>query len=202
MFTLYLVTISLISYLSLVQYIFFKSATYQYILIRVFLVAEFNLLAYYYLGRLHWKHRKMLIWIGSALYTLYSLIDFIITPLGQFDFFSLVMESLFFLVILLLFFYEKMKYSLKEPVYFSSEFWFSVAFLVYFSGNFFLFLVTQSNINNQQFVINYNLMYGFFTFLKNIILGVGIYTHMRRSEDQPSRYHSRIDTKINLDYVR
>lgn len=152
--------------------------------------------------QLHWKHKHTVIWPSGAIYFTYSLFNFIQSPRGEFDFSLVVIESLFFLFLMLLFFYEKMKYNLKEPIYYSSQFWFSVAFLVYFSGNFFLFLVTQSNIHNQQFIINYNMMYGFFTFLKNIILCVGIYTHMQTSDKRGRQLHSRIDTHINLDYVR
>lgn len=152
--------------------------------------------------QLHWKHKKIVIWGAGSIYLCYSLFSLIQSAPGEFDFFLVVAESLFFLFIMLLFFYEKMKYSLKEPVYYSPQFWFSVAFLVYFSGNFFLFLVTQSNIQNQQFITNYNMMYGFFTILKNIILCVGIYTHIQNTNNRRDRRYSRIDTQINLDYVR
>ena len=166
------------------------------------MLAEFSLLAYYYMLQLHWKQKHRVIWASAIIYLGYSLFSFVVSPRGEFDFSLVVIESLFFLFLMLLFFYEKMKYNLKEPIYYSPQFWFSVASLVYFSGNFFLFLVTQSNIHNQQFIINYNMMYGFFTFLKNIILCVGIYTHIQHSDKCGKRLHSRIDTQINLDYVR
>ena len=89
----------------------------------------------------------------------------------------LAIESLFFLLIIVYYFYEKMKFIASNPIYKLASFWILVAFLIYFSGTFLLFLSSISMFNDKNFIKQYNIIYGSIDILKNILLLGGLFIH-------------------------
>jgi hypothetical protein len=67
-----------------------------------------------------------------------------------------------------------MKYSLKEPIYQSPAFWIALAFLIFSTGNFFLFLLSNVLLQDPAHKVLFNDVYGTFTILKNILLCVAV----------------------------
>ena len=67
-----------------------------------------------------------------------------------------------------------MKNVITVPVYVIIEFWLGVALLLYFSGNFFLFLYSRSMINDKDFLITYKIVYITIIIIKNIFLFIAI----------------------------
>ena len=61
-------------------------------------------------------------------------------------------------------------YNFTIPLYQLPSFWISVAFLIYFSGNFFLFLFSKVIENDPGFANQYTLIYSSITIIKNILL--------------------------------
>jgi Na+/H+ antiporter NhaD/arsenite permease-like protein len=53
-------------------------------------------------------------------------------------------------------------------------FWFSVAFLINFSGNFLLFVYSETSNKDVDFKINYAIIYSTVTIIKNILLCVAV----------------------------
>jgi hypothetical protein len=94
------------------------------------------------------------------------------------------------------YFYEKMQYSVTTPVYQSPDFWISAAFLIYFSGNFFLFLFTKAMQKDPEFSKQYNLIYDSFTILKDILLCTAIFVN---SHQDKKIEKSNIPISIDLD---
>ena len=89
-----------------------------------------------------------------------------------------------------------MKYSTKYPVYSSPAFWIAVAFLIFSTGNFFLFLFSKLFVQGLNSKLLYNNIYGFFTILKNILLCTGIVIAKNyKIEDE----RSDINTNLELD---
>ncbi|MEO6547355.1 MAG: hypothetical protein ABIN94_05125, partial [Ferruginibacter sp.] len=96
----------------------------------------------------------------------------------------LVVECLFFLVVILYYFYEKMKFVASTPIYKSASFWLALAFLIYFSGTFLLFLASGSSmVHDQNFIRNYNIIYGTVAVVKNLLIAVGIIVHRFSKKD-------------------
>lgn len=82
----------------------------------------------------------------------------------------------------------------SEPIYQKPVFWISSAFILDFSGNFFLFLYSQNNYNQDEvFQKHYTIIYGTITILKNILLCISAYV----AEDIPNKPSNTID--VNLD---
>ncbi|MEO7581668.1 MAG: hypothetical protein ABIS74_01640 [Ferruginibacter sp.] len=107
-------------------------------------------------------------------FLLFSLYDYVSSINKVFTYYPLVLECLLFPVIIIFFFYEKMKYSTKYPIYLAPAFWIGVAFLIFSTGNFFLFLFSKMLLQNTENKELYNNIYGFFTILKNVLLCIAI----------------------------
>lgn len=61
-----------------------------------------------------------------------------------------------------------------EPIYQKAVFWVSVAFIINFSGNFFLFLFSRNSFNDEAFKRQYTIIYSTVTVAKNILLCISI----------------------------
>lgn len=161
-----------------------KNFQEQLIVNRIFLIIEFTFLCFFYNSCLVNKCRKVVAVVAVSLFLLYSAYDFYISKPDEFTFIPLVIECLFFLLIIIFYFYEKIKYSIATPIYYSPDFWISVAFLIYFSGNFFLFLFSKSMYKNPNFKTEFTIIYGTITIIKNIFLCIAIFVNANSIQQQ------------------
>ncbi len=127
-------------------------------------------------------------------FIVFSIYDYFSSINQAFTYYPLVLECLLFPLIILLFFYEKMKYSTKYPIYLSPAFWIAVGFLIFSTGNFFLFLFSKMLLQDMHNKLLYNNIYGFFTILKNILLCVGVlYARNSKIIDEQSNMNISLD---------
>lgn len=147
-----------------------------YIITRIYDIVEYTLLSYFF--SLHLKNNTIrLILVYSAIpFCIYCLYDFFIAKEPAFAFLPLVTECLVLLSVIIYIFYEKNQIVSKIPLNKSYFFWIAVAFMVYASGNFFLFLYSKNtyNANDETFKNYYTIIYSVITILKNILLCTGI----------------------------
>ncbi|MBL0057310.1 MAG: hypothetical protein IPP31_14295 [Chitinophagaceae bacterium] len=141
---------------------------------RIYDVMEFSFLSYFF--SLHIANKRLRTVLPYAIipFAIFCLYDFITTKVPSFAFIPLVIECLFFLVIIIYIFYEKMQYSIDEPIFVTSIFWIAVGFIVYCSGNFFLFLYSKNSYIDSSFKLQYSIIYSTVTILKNIMLCIGV----------------------------
>ena len=163
---------------------------------RLFLVLEFIFLNYYF-SFLVKNRLKIFISISSIfLFLLFSFYDYTTTAKGSFSFIPLVVECFYFIFIILFFFYETIRYNISKPLYSATSFWISVGFLIYFSGNFFLFLFSSILFNDPQFRPTFILVYNVVTIIKNIFLCTAIIVNAFSSNNNSK---APISNKIDLD---
>ena len=145
-----------------------------YIVSRFYDIMEFTLLAFYFsLNTLNSVVKKITLF-SIIPFILFCVYDFLSTTKPTYAFLPLVIECLTLLVVLLYILYEKMSFSFDYPIYQTSFFWIAVAFIIYFAGNFFLFLYSKNSFNDDAFKLQYTIIYSFVTILKNILLCVGV----------------------------
>ncbi len=195
-FFLYTIFFSFFLLLSAIFLLLFNDPVHQLIVNRIFLVCEFVFLSIFYFNLLKYKFRKPIFIISSVLFLIYSIYDYIITEKGTFNFKPLIIECFFFLLVIVFYFYEKIQFNIETPIYYSPDFWISVAFLIYFSGNFFLFLFSQSMFKSPGFREQYTVIYSTVTIIKNIFLSTAIVvnSNLRVAEEESLR-----SININLD---
>ncbi len=150
------------------------SNEYRLIFLRIFLIVEFCSLSLVFYHNLTKKIVKQIILYVPIFFISFSIIDYIISDRDKFSFVPLVAECLILLIYIIYFFYEKIQVNTFVPIYQTNMFWIAVAFTIYFSGNFFLFLYSNNAVKNDQFRFQYTLIYSTFAILKNILLCIGI----------------------------
>ena len=177
------------------RYIFKSHQSYQ-IFQRFFIIAEYSLISIFFTYNIRQLRLRKIIRASIVLFSLFSVYDITSTINEPFTYYPLVLECLLLPLIIVLFFYEKMKYSTKYPVYSSPAFWIAVAFLIFSTGNFFLFLFSKLFVQDLHSKLLYNNVYGFFTILKNTLLCTGIFIAKNyKIEDE----WSDINTNLELD---
>ncbi len=167
----------------------------QLLVNRIFLLVEFALLAKYYYYQLQYKHKKTIFLSATLGFLFYSIFDYLTVKSPQdFSFIPLVIECLFFAMVIVYFFYEKIQFNLSIPILHTSEFWVSVAFLLYFSGNFFLFLFSKSMFSNPAFKAQYTIIYSSITIIKDVLVSVAILVNVYVNNNQ-----NRLNNPIDID---
>jgi len=181
--------------LLLFRYVF-KSYSAYLLYNRFYLIAEFALISQFFVYNIRQPKLKKVVNFLFLPFLVFSVLDYITSQNQPFTYYPLAFECILFPFIILLFFYEKMKYDSKYPVYYAPAFWIGVAFLIFSTGNFFLFLFSKMLLQNKENKILYNDIYGTFTILKNILLCVAVIVAKNSRNNEKS---SNIDVTIQLD---
>ena len=152
----------------------YKSKENYYLVVRVYNIIEFSLLAYFFSFYLKNRLVKKLLLLLSLGYFLFCLYDFLKETEPQMPFIPLSIEHILLLIIIIYYFFEVMQVSTIEPIYQRAIFWISVAFIINSAGNFFLFLYSKNSFNDDAFKKQYTLIYTTVTVLKNLLLCIAI----------------------------
>ena len=193
-FFLYTFTLSLFL-LFVLSFIFvFKNPGTSLIFSRIFPILECSLLGFFFYLNFIAKWKKIFFSVGTILLVLSFLID-LFTNKEEPSFFPLAMECLYFILVILYYFYERMKVVNEIPIFSIPCFWISVAFLISFSGTFFLYLFSITMVKDPAFKNTYHLIYGSFTIIKNLLLctGIIINSYYLTNEQQKKKLPTDID---------
>ncbi len=162
---------------------------------RIFLVSEFIFLTFFYYYILVNRLKKVIMPIAILGFIIYSVYDYYSSKPLDVPYMPLVIECFFFILVIVFFMYEKIQYSVSSPIYYLPSFWISVAFLLYFSGNFFAFLFSNPAYNSPEFKEQFTLIYSTVTIMKNIFLCTAIITNSNLIENDKNT-NRRIDMDL------
>ena len=193
-FFLYAISVVIFLMLTLFFRDFLSDKTTSLLFRRLFPIAEFALLSIYYYINYSYKKKLYLFIVSNFIFTIVSLTDLFINPGKKSFYLPLAFECLFFVLIILYYFYEMMKFIESIPIYKLPSFWISIAFLIYFSGTFFLYLSYYSVLNDPEFRKQYQIIYGSVTIIKNILLCIGVFVYKSISTfENNSAIHPNVD---------
>lgn len=119
---------------------------------------------------------------------------FWIRPKQYIDSIPAIVEALLLIIFFIFYFYEKIKTVYQYPLTQTISFWISVAFFMYFTGNFFFFIFIDTDAQGK-FPKEYFVVYAFFTLIKNIILCLALFAKEPTQESQ----ELQIPDDLNLD---
>jgi len=171
------------------------SRTLDLLFLRFVIIIEFLSLSLFYYYNIKARAKKNIGITCAVAFILYSYYDYHISKNDDFSYIPLVIESLFFLIVIPYFFYECMRHNVAKPIYQSPSFWISIAFLIYFSGNFFQFLFSE-NYTDPQFIALSNTVYDIVTIIKDTLLSIAVF--INNIEEKKTHTH-KIPISINLD---
>ncbi|WP_460560185.1 hypothetical protein [Ferruginibacter profundus] len=146
-----------------------------FIVIRFHLALEFCILLYFFQNNFKNKLARKAFLVIAPIFLVYSIYDYFVSPKLKFGANQAIVESFFMLIILIYFFYEKIKYEVQIPLYESKPFWIAVALFIFFSGNFFLLIYSKTMINDLNFRAQYVFIYSSFNIFKNLLLCVALF---------------------------
>lgn len=149
------------------------SESLRSIFVRIFIAVEFFFMSMIFYYSIKQNLLKKIILVLIVLFLFFSIFDYITTDKSKLGYRSHVAECLILLVYIIYYFYEKIQMTTIVPIFQTNLFWIAVAFIIYCSGNFFLFLYSNQQ-NDEQFKLQYTLIYSTFTILKNILLCIGV----------------------------
>jgi len=195
-FFLYTIAISILVIVGFSLLYIFNSKENYYLIVRVYNVIEYSLLAYFFSLYIRNKFIKNLLLFSTIPYLLFCIYSFVVAKIPEMPFIPFSVEHILLLIFIIYFFFEVMNESVSEPIYQKAIFWISVAFIINSSGNFFLFLYSKNSYNDEIFKTQYTIIYTSITVLKNILLAVSI---IMKENTQVTSPHHPID--IDLDTI-
>lgn len=137
----------------------------------------------------------------AVLYSAAGLIVYIITKIFisqsfvTFNSLNVAILAIIIIVWSIIFYYEQ----LTKPadgnqlfLYSSTSFWIVTAYLIYFAGNFFLFIYSQHKDieKDLEFATQYSLINGVFVLIKNILLSVAMFVKAADNSKLTGKYRT------------
>lgn len=153
-----------------------------YILYSLFTIFEFSFFClFYYFVTGKAKRFIFPIWIG---FIIIAAIDFFfVNKMGGFDSFTSGMEALLIIGLCIYYLFMQIKGSNSLLIYSTTNFWIIITFLIYVSGTFFLYIMTEMMVNNFSFKVQYIYINSSFNILKNVLLSIAML--MKSNEVKP-----------------
>ena len=156
-------------------------------LLSAFTIIEYSFFCYFYYllfpKEALVKKIILIIWIS---FLIFSFIDFFyINKMQTFDSFASGIESIIILILCIHYLFSQIKGVNNLLIYSTFNFWIIVTFLIYFSGTFFLYIMTYSLRSDITFQKQYLIINSIFSILKNILLCVAMTMKTNYTIKQP-----------------
>ena len=157
--------------------IYLQQTDSRYILqlLKIFTLAEFSFISYYFLllfkEELPTKKIIQVLWLS---FTTYGIINIFFISNQIFDSLAMGISALIILIFCTYFIANKIKRSNSLTFYTTFHFWIVITFLIYFSGTFFLYIMLESFGRNPEYQQAYNWFIVSFITLKNVMLAVAM----------------------------
>lgn len=151
-----------------------KERTSYLIVARIHTTIEFTLLSYLFSLIVINKTMKKVIIFSIIPFLILCLSDYLYSKTPSIAYVPLLTECLFFILLIIYFFFEKIKTEVNESLFQTFIFWIAVALLINYSGNFLLFVYSETSNKDLDFKTNYTLIYCTVTIVKNILLCIAV----------------------------
>jgi hypothetical protein len=152
----------------------YKSPENYYLVVRVYIVIEYSLLAYFFSHFIKSNTVNKIFLLTVMAFLAFCIYDFYVEKIPGLPFGPASVEHILLLSFIIYYFFEVMQESIVEPIYQKAIFWISVAFIINSAGNFFLFLYSKNSFNDEVFKKQYTIIYTTVTVIKNLLLCLSI----------------------------
>lgn len=147
----------------------------DFILLALFTVIEFTFFCIYYYYALQTRFIRKALPIIFGMFLIFAFIDFfLINRMNNFDSFTTGIESIIIILLCIYYLAVQIKGNNSLFVYSTSNFWIIITFLIYLSGTFFLYILTENMMKSQSFRHQYVVINSVFNILKNILLSIAM----------------------------
>jgi hypothetical protein len=148
------------------------NAVYLFLLFTLVEYTFFCYFTYLILPKGGIKKAVPFLWIS---FLLFAFIDYVFfSKKYEFDSIASGIESIIVLMLCIYYLFSQVKGSNNLMIYSTFNFWAVIAFLIYFSGTFFLYLMTEKMMDSPSFQKMYFIINISFNILKNLLLCVAM----------------------------
>ena len=140
----------------------------------LFIPIEFLTVSLFFFKSIAYDFHKKSLRIIFIIFLLIFSFETYRNPAEQFDSLTNAIESTFFILYALIFFYENIKYPKNLFIYKHPYFWGAAAFFLFYAITFFAFIYRQTSWYNKEFFYQYVYIHAFAGIIRNILLGVGM----------------------------
>lgn len=169
------------------------------LLIYAFTIVEYSFFCYFIylvLPKNFIRNIVPYIWLG---FIIFAFIDIIfINKESGFDSFASSIESIIILLLCIYYLLERIRNSNSLLIYSTFNFWVVIAFFIYFSGTFLLYLLTNKMAKNTSFQKIYLIINISFNILKNVLLCFAMTMKLNDTVNQQKTTIPELDDDIFL----
>ncbi len=145
------------------------------ILYDIFTTAELVFFCIFFLYTIKTKLGKKIIFLIISCFIIFSLADFFfLTQNKLFNSTTAGVESFIIISMCLYYFYDELKQVTTDLIYTTKNFWIIIAFLIFLSGTFFLYIYTENMVQDDSFKRQYSIINSSFLVLKNILFSIAM----------------------------
>ena len=155
---------------------YLESELYSY---RLFTLVEYTIITFFIFQLIESYIFKRLIKTGTFIFIIVSILDIYTSSFTSFDSLPSGLESILVLSYCLFFVYEKMS---SSDFSFNGTIWITIGFILFFSGTFFLFILSQNNFKDSSFILTYGYIVAIFNIIKNLFITIGIISESNNSK--------------------
>lgn len=161
----------------------------------IFAICLFAYLFYRILSNKIFKTIVLVISSLLCIYSIYYLVFNLVNPTNKgFDSLMVAFEGISVIIYSILYFFEQLTKPTKSNqlfIYNTPTFWIVIAFLLFFSGTFFLLIYIyfqKINIDTDiYFKTQYAIIISIFTLIENILLGIAMFSNNKMEVNTSSR---------------
>lgn len=157
------------------------SADNNFFVFHIYTVVEFLLITILYLKFFKRVVHPVIFFLVNIVFLSIAYIDYRINGLRSIDNLSISVESIILAICSLSLFYYVLKNLVFDNLLGSSIFWINTAILIYFSGNFFLFIFSDYLLLESEQIYNFvwSLVHSLFNIIYNLLLAIGFWKTKR-----------------------
>lgn len=168
-----------------------------FIVFSSFTLIEFTFFCLFFRYALPTRFIKNAIPILWVIFLIFSTIDiFYINKERNFDSFTAGIENILIILLCIYYLAVHLKGNYNLSIYSTFDFWVIIAFLIYLSGTFFLYIMAQNMLNDRKFLIQYNIINAVFNILKDILLAIAML--MKPTDETKGRKATDLDKLLNF----
>ena len=181
-FFVYTVLLAFFSTATLYILNFEKSRPAYFFILRIYIAIEYSILIFFFSILFQNKIMKRVIIFSIIPFWIYCTYNFFVSQHDAFNNYPALVEFAVFILVILFYFYEKMKIVSSIPLFKSISFWLCVGLFIYFTGNLF-FLLFITSTSEQKILQQMFLIYTGVTIAKNLILGSAWFANEKLQTD-------------------
>lgn len=156
-------------------------SAYLFIL-RVYIAIEYAILVYFFSILFQNIILRKIVLLSIVPFWIYCIYNFFVSKPDTFNNYPALIQFSVFILVIIYYFYEKMRVVSSMPLYKSISFWLCVGLFIYFTGNLF-FLLFATSATDKDIIKQMLLIYSAVTITKNIILGSAWFANESVSSD-------------------